>query len=121
MSLQPMMRSKLSGLKAEREDEQRCHQIQQIIQDIYSQVIRFAAGSTITLYKYDTRENKVIINNIVEILSGLQKIFPDSLIEYTQVAKGNDGQMYDISKMDEKMRPFINMNQCQKYIIIDWS
>jgi hypothetical protein len=116
-----MMRSKLSGLKAERDEEKHSQQIQQIIHNIYNQVINFATGSTTTSYNYDTRENIFIINNIVEILTALQRIFPDSLIDYTQFARGNDGQLYDISKMDEKMRPFINMNKSQKYIVIDWS
>lgn len=29
--------------------------------------------------------------------------------------------MYDISTMDEKILPFINQQQIQEYIVIDWS
>jgi hypothetical protein len=37
------------------------------------------------------------------------------------LSRGNDGKMYDITNIDEKMRPFINRNYDRTYIVIDWS
>ena len=116
-----MMRSKLSGLKAERDEEKRCQQIQQIIHNIYNSVIMLATTSTNTSYKKQVESTLFITTNMQDILSGLRVIFPDCLVENTLFAMGNDGQMHDISKMDEKMRPFINNAQANNYILIDWS
>lgn len=116
-----MMRSKLSGLKAERDEEKRCQQIQQIIHNIYNSVINLASTSTNTSYKKELELTPFIITNMQDILSGLRIIFPDCLVENTLCARGNDGQIYDITKMDEKMRPFINDAQAKNYILIDWS
>ena len=121
MSLQPMMRSKLSGLKAERDEEMRCQQIQRIIHIIYNSVINLASTSTNTSYKKELESTPFIITNMQDILSGLRFIFPDCIVENMLCARGNDGQIYDITKMDEKMHPFIIDAQTKKYILIDWS
>ena len=121
MSLQPMMRSKLSGLKAERDEEMRCQQIQRIIHIIYNSVINLASTSTNTSYKKELELTPFIITNMQDILSELRVIFPDCLVKNTLCARGNDGQIYDISKIDEKMLAFINKQQSAEYIVVDWS
>ena len=58
---------------------------------------------------------------MTDILDGLRILFPDSTVEYSLFVRGKDGQMHDLSKMDEKMRPFVNMQKSQNNIVIDWS
>ena len=39
------------------------------------------------------------------------------------MAMGRDGKEYDISNLDDKLRPFIDTSRAQtkEYIIIDWT
>jgi hypothetical protein len=39
------------------------------------------------------------------------------------MARGRDGKDYDISNLDEKLRPFIDTQRAvtKEYIVIDWS
>ena len=60
-------------------------------------------------------------NNKDDIINGLKILFPDCSIDYKMLSRGNDGQMYDITNIDEKMRPFINRQHDQAHIVIDWS
>lgn len=66
-----------------------------------------------------------VVTNIEDILSHLRSLFPDCLVEYKKVslAMGIDKKEYDISTLDEKIRPFINVNASwtNEYITIDWS
>jgi hypothetical protein len=66
-----------------------------------------------------------IVGNMDEILSRLRSLFPDCSVEYKKVsmAMGRDGKEYDISNLDEKLRPFIDTSRAQtkEYIIIDWT
>lgn len=66
-----------------------------------------------------------IMGNIDEILTRLRILFPDCSVEYKKVsmARGRDGKDYDISKLDEKLRPFIDTARAEtnEYIVIDWS
>jgi len=62
---------------------------------------------------------------IGDVVSGLRGLFPDSKIEYrvAVMARAPDGKMYDVSKMDASVTPFIHASQTQttKVINIDWS
>ena len=66
-----------------------------------------------------------VLVNMEEILTHLRTLFPDCLIEYKKVslAMGKDQKEYDISTLDERIRPFIDLNQLwtNEYIVIDWS
>lgn len=66
-----------------------------------------------------------VLANMEEILTRLQCLFPDCIIEYKKVslAMGKDKKEYDISTLDERIRPFIDLNQSwtNEYIVIDWS
>jgi hypothetical protein len=46
-------------------------------------------------------------------------------VEYKKVsmARGRDGKDYDISNLDEKLRPFIDTTRAEtnEYIVIDWN
>ena len=131
MSLTPVSRDTLRGLKAKKEEamrveeeRQRLQNVSQNVRNIYGHVMRVAESSTKTSYKHkvDTNDSidSFIRQNMPDILNGLQTLFPDCTVEHSFFVRGNDGQMYDISKMDEKMRPFINPQNGQS-TLIDWS
>ena len=67
-----------------------------------------------------------ILDNMKEILACLESIFPGCTISYktVSIAKGKDGNDYDISTLDDKLRELIiNPDQFRKSdcIVIDWS
>ena len=59
--------------------------------------------------------------NMPDILQELREIFPECLVKHARLVKAQDGKMYDIDTMDEKVLPFIDQSQSQEYITIDWS
>jgi hypothetical protein len=65
--------------------------------------------------------NPFYIENMPSILAVLQDLFPDSSVSHTLLAKGTDGKFYDISKLDDKVLPFVNRALDESYIVIDWS
>ena len=66
-----------------------------------------------------------IVGNMDEILNRLRNIFPGCSVEYKKVsmARGRDGKDYDISNLDEKLRPFIDTARAEtnEYIVIGLS
>ena len=66
-----------------------------------------------------------IMVNMDEILTRLRSLFPECSVEYKKVsmARGRDGKDYDISNLDEKLRPFIDTTRAEtnEYIVIDWN
>lgn len=61
------------------------------------------------------------IQNMPEILARLQELFPGCDVSHTILSRGTDGKMYDISKLDEKVLPFVDRALNQSCIVIDWS
>lgn len=61
------------------------------------------------------------IENMRDILSGLQELFPDCAVSNSTLSQGTDGKFYDISTLDEKVLPFINRALDQSFIVVDWS
>lgn len=125
--LPPLTRETLRGLKAQKEEKiraeqekQRLHQVSRAVHQIYGDSMRAAETTGATSYKHKVVDT-FQIQNITDILDDLRILFPDSTVEYSLFVRGNDGQMHDLSKMDEKMRPFVNMQKSQNNIVIDWS
>ena len=136
----PISRETLRGLKAKKDEEIRREKIKNCVAGLYRAVICTAETTTETSYKmtlpqeeqrYDkTTKTTVKIPefhrvNIADILSGLKELLPDCTVELVTLTRGQDGQLYDISKMDEKFlqfafHPSFKM-QAQEYIVIDWS
>ena len=61
---------------------------------------------------------------MLEILAEVQSLFPDCSVEHTTLtmATARDGKIYDISKMDDILKPFImNPGRSMEYIVVDWS
>ena len=59
--------------------------------------------------------------NMSDILQELRDMFPQCLVKHARLVKGQDGKMYDMDTMDEKVLPFIDQSQRHEYITIDWS
>jgi len=100
------------------------NQINQIVNQIYSAVVNVAGSQNITSYNHQIQNNgdpTFYDKNKDDIISGLKTLFPDCSIDYKMLSRGNDGKMYDITNIDEKMIPFINRNYDRTYIVVDWS
>jgi len=142
--LTPMSRNAMRSLKSDEDEKVRLTKIKEIVQTIYTYAIQYAKGSTETSYRYMVPKvdpaygptmimpmnrpnqhydipNPFYIENMPSILAVLQDLFPDSSVSHTLLAKGTDGKFYDISKLDDKVLPFVNRALDESYIVIDWS
>jgi hypothetical protein len=124
MSLKPITRDEMRGLKAKKDEENRLREINRIVKEIYNMTIQKAEQTSESSFKYPI-QHPSYEKNITDILSGLQVLFPECLVEYKNLCQGLDGNWYDISLIDEMMKQFIDMKNCriqtQKNIVIDWS
>ena len=124
MSLRPIARDEMRGLKTKKDEENRLREINSIVNEIYRKSIETAEHTSESSFKYPIR-HPIHQNNITDILSALQLLFPECLVEYKNLCQGHDGKWYDISLFDETMKQFIDINnfrtRAQKYIVIDWS
>jgi len=147
MSLTPFSRENMRTLKSQKDEEGHQRKLETIVKDIYTNTVRFAEVSDNTRYNRFLLGNnyssvhvpsilthsglnyqitkEFILGNIDEILTRLRILFPECSVEYKKVsmAMGRDGKEYDISNLDEKLRPFIDTSRAQtkEYIVIDWS
>ena len=124
MSLKPITRDEMRGLKAKKDEENRLREINNAVKEIYHNAIQNAEQTSDSSYKFPIRYPSYE-KNITDILSGLQILFPECLVEYKNLCLGLDGKWYDISLIDDMMKQFINMKnshiETQKNIVIDWS
>ena len=124
----PVTRDYMRSLKAKNDEIKRMAEIEKCIKDIYTLAINTATNTNYTSYQFQIQEYIIGRNspdfartNIQDILRGLQCLFPDCTVEFIKLARAQDGKMYDISKMDEKILPFIKAEGTQDCIVIDWS
>ena len=66
------------------------------------------------------------IDTLTEVLSALRELFPGCSVTHSKMARGTNGQMHDITQMDELTTKLIemkviNINDRAEYIVIDWS
>jgi hypothetical protein len=124
MSLKPITRDEMRGLKVKKDEENRLREINNIVNIIYSKTIQTAEQTSESSFKYPI-QHPSYEKNITDILSALQVLFPECLVEYKNLCQGHDGKWFDISLFDETMKQFIDINnfrtRAQKYIVIDWS
>jgi hypothetical protein len=129
---QPMSRETMRELKASTEESTRIQQVKQIVSAIYRMATDAAKSKADTSYNHPLpyARNKMTgyvsadsfyIQNMPDILADLQVLFPGCDVTHTLLSKGTDGKMYDISKLDEKVLPFVNRALDRSYIVIDWS
>jgi len=151
MSLTPFSRENMRALKSQKDEHGHQRRLEEVVRNIYTSVVRFAERTTKTIYMFRIQNghyNSVhipstipsnnylesipfdinkdyIMGNMDEILTRLRSLFPDCSVEYKKVsmARGSDGKDYDISNLDEKLRPFIDTARAEtkEYIVIDWS
>ena len=150
MSLTPFSRETMRTLKSQKDEEGHQRRLEEVVRNIYTSAVSFAERNTETTYRFAIQSghyNSVLIPSIVpsnhlqsipfhinkdyimgnmdEILTRLRILFPDCSVEYKKVsmARGRDGKDYDISNLDEKLRPFIDTARAEtkEYIVIDWT
>ena len=148
MSLTPFSRENMRALMSQKDEEGHQRKLEQVVRNIYTDTVCFAERNTETIYRFriingyqnwvaipsiipsnnnlQLQINKdYIMGNMDEILARLRLLFPDCSVEYKKVsmARGRDGKDYDISNLDEKLRPFIDTARAEtnEYIVIDWS
>jgi hypothetical protein len=124
--MEPVSRDYLRGLKAQKDEEQRIKFVESQVRNIYHHVNQRAGGSTETSLQWQITghnhpDQKKIESNMPDILARLQSLFPDSSVEFKTLSRGQDGKMYDIKDVDERMKPFINPQLNQQFIVVDWS
>jgi hypothetical protein len=149
MSLTPFSRNAMRELKANKDEEAHIMMINLLVKQFYQETVRFAERNKQTFYKININNNnsyysiklpsnsnssyphdlgiprEYATEHMEEILTHLRNLFPDCVVEYKKVsmARGRDGKEYDISALDDKMRPFIDVRQArtEEHIVIDWS
>jgi hypothetical protein len=123
---QQMFRQDLQQLKIKNDEQKRLNMINKCVNNIYNSLINQASSSNITSYNYQINQGPCLDSEFIEknkndILNGLKVLFPDCLIEFKILSRGFDEKMYDVSNIDEKIKPFINRQNDREYIVIDWS
>jgi len=123
--MKPMNRVDMQQLKEKYDEGNRIQFIDQTVRNIYSTVLTHARSNTDKSYNYSISSNvsiqPLIVKNMPDILIKLQELFPDCSITHTLMAKGSDGKMYDISKIDDSILHLINSVNKESYIVIDWN
>uniref|UniRef100_A0A6C0HFI4 Uncharacterized protein n=1 Tax=viral metagenome TaxID=1070528 RepID=A0A6C0HFI4_9ZZZZ len=119
----PVTREYLLGLKAQTDEETRVKRVNEYAQHTFRQVINTATTTTQTRYQQPLQKHdpQYIRDNMPDILDKLRDLFPDSKVDFKSLSRGQDGKMYDIADIDERMKPFINTQFNQDFIVIDWS
>jgi len=128
MSLNPISRDEMRQRKAVRDEALRAQQVSQFVRNIYNNATQIADATSETVYRFDARQTQhqhILMANMDEIINSLRALFPGCLVEYKSITTvtGNDGKQYDLSTLDEKLKPFINIRsqQTNNSIIIDWT
>jgi hypothetical protein len=121
----PLSREYLRGLKAQNDEAIRIQNIQNYARSIYHQVEQIAKTTTQTRFQQQVHNNGQgqfsVRDNMPDILDRLRSMFPDSKVDFKSLSRGQDGKMYDIADIDERMKPFIDTRYNQDFIIVDWS
>jgi len=97
-----------------------------IVEHIYNCTVNHAKTTTNTTYnhqipKLSSAYDPFYSANMPEILTKLKKLFPMCLVTHTLLAQGSNGKLYDISKIDDTILPYISSALENSYIIIDWT
>jgi len=148
MFLMQWSRENMQALKAQKEGEAHTMKIHAIVKQIYRGAVYSAEIKSETVYRVPinlvtgggqvcvpsnveegmhnlTITKEFVIEHMETILTCLRQHFPDCVVEYKKVslATGRDGKEYDISAVDDAVRPFIDINRARTdtYIVVDWS
>jgi hypothetical protein len=142
----PISRSMMQNLKAAK-DEEICYiRLNNLVKQIYKVAVDCATNGHTTSYNhaipfasaqnsekilpksslsypapYKRCADPFYIEYMPAILAMLKDVFPGCDVSHSIMAKGTDGKLYDVSKLDDKVLPFVNTTLDQSYIVIDWS
>ena len=125
-------------LKAKVDEEARLKRIDSIVRGIYTQAVGAAqkgeSSFKMEIPKTDQMRTDAnnrqyhlhasdpfYIENMREILSGLQELFPACTVSMSTLSKGTDGNFYDISTLPAGSRPPSACARPQSFIVVDWS
>jgi len=136
MSLTPMSKEVLQSLKNKLETENNTRIINNIITQIYNNVINNAKIKSDTIFEYNLSSinnlqipyvkklspisKEFFIANITQILNGLIPLFPDCKVKHIVYATGQDNKLYDISNVPKTVKLNTTIEN-QDYIVIDWT
>ena len=122
MTSRQVSRDELRGLYAKTQEEERLRKVREVVNNIYAQVVRQSSGSVETtfIFHYSAGYNPAFnTTNILDIVAGLQELFPDSTITERSILRLHNGTMHDISTLDAK---FIGLpGQQIQALVIDWT
>ena len=121
---EPMSRYAMRRLKADTDEKVRMDKVNQIVKTTYEYAISQAKSYISTSYEQNVSERadaNFVLSNMTDILKGLQELFPGCLVMKKRIVKAQDGKMYDMAFMDEKVLPFVNQSHSRDYIVIDWT
>ena len=122
--MEPVSRAYLRGLKAQTDEETRIKFVERYASDIYASAKQTARTTTQTSFRWQVEKVYGVFSvrdNMSDILVRLRSLFPDSVVDFKSLSRGQDGKMYDIVDIDERMKPFIDTRYDQSFIVIDWS
>ena len=135
--LSPMSLSSMQQFKVEEDKKQYNKAIKDIITKFYTEAIQAAKTGSSYKCRSDPRylahlagvmPTDFIIRDdtLTQILSVLRELFPACRVTHSKMAKGINGQMQDISQMDQLTTKLIatgviDIRQTEEYIVIDWS
>jgi hypothetical protein len=111
-------------LKAETDENVRMTRVNEIVKTTYGNAINQAKSNISTSYEQNITgrdEEKFILLNMTDILKGLQELFPGCHVMKKRLVRGQDGKMYNMAFMDEKVLPLIDHRFSKDYILIDWT
>jgi hypothetical protein len=146
----PMSRTMMQTLKADKDEEARQKQIKAIVTQIYNGAYTCAKNGQGNSYNYPIPivntpahltpnvpclsrpgisfpapykkcSDPFHLENMSDILTTLQHLFPECSISHSIMARAKDGKLYDVSKLDDVVLPFVDRALDQSYIVIDWS
>ena len=130
MSHTPITRESMRGLKAKRLEEDRIHQLNHIIEQIYREAVSIANNTDDSkclhmLPMLGKNSYEFHKTNMAEIISRVKSLFPDCSVEHKMLTTvtARDGKKYDISKVDDSNISHIKGRPTEigEYIVVDWS
>jgi hypothetical protein len=120
MEPKPITRVALRKLKKDNDDLVRQQTIAVETRRIYNRVIEAAKLGLKTHYVYEV--STYLQPSVADIVYGLNDLFPDSPVTVKYLARGIDGQMYDVQAEYDSYGIRLQGSNFQKvYITIDWS
>ena len=109
-------------LNAKTEEENKFNWAQNFIRILYTGAVEVAKYTVATTYYYSIpTEDPTYINNMPIVLAGLEKLFPNCSVSHTILARGDDGKLYDIAKIDDLNVKLVHSALPKSYIVIDWT